>query len=161
MRLGELWCAVAATSLLVVSTGQVAAAEAKAVAALRVNGECTDALHGGRMPRYHGCGSAVAEIELSDGLRGLAFTNGTSMFMFVGTGTRWNQKTAGRLNVVALATGWGKKLEVIPGKGYCRFGNLYSGQEVSISCSATMKNGHWSGAFKTDGKPPFAVKVTN
>lgn len=161
MRIGELGCAFAAFGLLLASTGQGGAAEVKAIAALRVNGECTDALHGGRMPRYHGCGSAVAEVELSDGMRGLAFTNGTSTFMFVGTGTRWSQKSAGRLNVVALATGWGKTLEVMPGKGYCRYGNLFSGKEVAISCSATMKNGHWSAAFKTDGKAPFEVKVTN
>lgn len=159
MRAGLVWGAALGGAAMIAAMAPASAAEVSLTSAQSVRGECTDSLHAGRMPRYHGCSSRVFYVEFSNGLSGVVFSNGTSTFYFVGKGTGWKQKTGGRVEVSLLATGWGDNFEELPGKGYCRFGSVHSGKKVSIACSATMKAGHWSAAFETDGKPPVVVEL--
>jgi hypothetical protein len=159
MRAGLVWGVALGGAALMAVAGPASSAEVSLTSAQVVKGRCSDSLHAGRMPRYHGCSSGVFYVEFSNGQNGLVFSNGTSTFYFVGKGTGWKQKTGGRIEVSVLATGWGENFEELPGKGYCRFGNVHSGEKVSIACSATMKTGHWSAAFLTDGKPPVVVDL--
>jgi hypothetical protein len=148
-------------SVAVAFTGMALPATAQEIvdsSVLLVRGKCSDALHAGRMPRYHGCANGVLYADYSDGTKALIFGNGTSMFYFIGKGSSWSQKAGGRIDLSMVATGWGGKFDEFPAKGYCRFGNLHSGQKVSISCSAVMAKGHWSAALLTDGKPPVKPK---
>jgi hypothetical protein len=132
-----------------------AAVEIVESSVLITRGRCSDDVHAGRMPRYHRCANAVAYMDFTDGTKALVFSNGTSMFYFVGKGANWNQKGAGTISLTKVATGYGDKFEEFPATGTCRFGNLHSGQKVSISCAAKMEKGHWSAAVLSDGKPPF------
>ena len=161
MRFGEFGCAVAAFGLLAAPGSAAAASEelAQIVAVQQVRGKCTETLHTGRIPREQSCLSVVFYMEFSDGMRGIAFSNGSNFFSFVGKGTSWKQKSGGRIDVSLLLTGAGENAAEFPAKGYCRFDNLHAGKEVAIACAATMKAGHWSAAFRTDGKPPVEVKL--
>ena len=161
MRFGEFGCAVAAFGLLAASCSALAASEepARLVALQQVRGKCANTLHIGRIPSEQGCLNVVFYLEFSNGMRGIAFSNGTNLFTFAGKGTSWNQKSGGRIDVSLLGVGMGKNTDELPAKGYCRFDNLHAGKEVAIACAATMKAGHWSAAFRTDGKPPVEMPL--
>jgi hypothetical protein len=158
MRAGAVVRVGAMTAGLAMAAMPLGAQEIVETSFKVVKGKCTESLHGGRMPRYHGCSGAVMYFEWKDGRKTIVFANGTSGFYFIGKGPGWNQKGAGRIDLSLVATGWGDSIEEFPAKGYCRFGNLHAGQKVAITCSATMAKGHWSAAFETDGKPPTEPK---
>ena len=159
MRFGEFGCAVVACGMLAASLVPVGAEESPLLALKQVTGKCANTLHAGQIPGEQACSGIVYYWEFRDGFRGISFSNGPTLFTFVGKGTGWNQKSGGRINVTLLWTATGKNAAEFPAKGYCRFDNLHAGKEVAIACAATMKAGHWSAAFRTDGKPLVDVKL--
>jgi len=161
MRVAAIGYAVVACGMLAAPGSASAASDEPVhiVAVQRVRGKCTETLHTGEIPREQSCLSVVFYMEFSDGMRGVAFSNGSNFFSFVGKGTSWSQKSGGRIDVSLLSSGSGKNAADFPAKGYCRFDNLHAGKEVAIACAATMKAGHWSAAFRTDGKPPVEMPL--
>ncbi len=133
--------------------------EATVKQVLSVEGECTEVLHVGKIPQYRSCGGIVLQFMLSNGNQVIMWFGGGSRYMFIGKGANWSQKGGGRMTVSAVAAGTGDGFEEIPAKGGCRFDNLHSGKVATVSCSATMSKGHWSAAFKSDGKPPVVPKL--
>ena len=158
MRAGFAWSAVLGSVVSLAAMSTSVAEDSSIKQALSVKGECTEVLHVGKVPQYRSCGGIVFQFMLSDGKQVIMWVGGMSRYYFIGTGANWNQKGGGRMAVTAVATGTGESFEEFPAKGNCRFDNLHSGKVASVSCSAMMDKGHWSAAFKSDGKPPIVPK---
>ncbi|MFM9861706.1 hypothetical protein RUR49_24855 [Pseudoxanthobacter sp. M-2] len=160
MRAGLVWGAALGGAALMSAMSPLAVAEEATVKQLlSVEGECTEVLHVGKIPQYRSCGGIVFQFMMSDGYQVIMWVGGGSRYYFIGKGANWNQKGGGRMTVTAVAAGTGDAFEEIPAKGTCRFDNLHSGKVATVSCSATMSKGHWSAAFKSDGKPPIVPKL--
>jgi len=159
MRAGFVWGAALGGAAMMSVVSPASAEDVTVKQALSVRGKCTEALHGGEIPQYHGCSGRVVQFALSDGSMMIMFAGGMSPYLFIGRGASWSQKGAGRITVTAVAAGRGDAYEEFPAKGYCRFENLNSGEEAVVSCSATMSKGHWSAAFRSNGKPPEVVEL--
>ncbi len=159
MRAGLVWGAALSGAALMATLSPALGQEATVKQALSVRGECTEALHGGKLPQYHSCSGIVFQFTLSDGSIVVMFTGAMSPYFFLGKGSSWTQKGGGRMIVSAVAAGRGDSYEEFPAKGYCRFENLHAGDKAIVSCSATMSKGHWSAAFKSNGKPPEVEEV--
>lgn len=159
MRAGSVWGKTFGVAAMMAAALPATAEEVTIKQALSVRGKCTEALHGGKIPQYHGCSGRVVQFALSDGAMMIMFSGGMSPYLFIGKGASWSQKGAGRIIVTTVAAGRGEAYEEFPAKGYCRFENLNSGKEAVVSCSATMSKGHWSAAFRSNGKPPEIVEL--
>ncbi len=159
MRAGLVFGVALGGVAMMASLSPALGQEATIKQALSVRGECTEALHGGKLPQYHSCSGIVFQFTLSDGSIVIMFSGAMSHYFFLGKGSSWNQKGAGRITLSAVAAGRGDAYEEFPAKGYCRFENLHAGGKAIVSCSATMSKGHWSAAFKSNGKPPEVEEV--
>lgn len=159
MRAGLVWGVALGGAALMAAAGPAVAEEVTVKQALSVRGKCTESLHGGKLPQYHSCAGRVFQYSLSDGSMMIMFAGAMIPYVFIGRGASWSQHGAGRITLTAVGAGRGNAYEEFPAKGYCRFENLNSGKEAVVSCSATMSKGHWSAAFRSNGKPPEVVEL--
>jgi hypothetical protein len=81
------------------------------------------------------------------------FSTGSESFVF------WNRRgtqaprAGGRISINSIFI-TGDMPKSYGAKGYCRFGNLYSGRPTEVVCNVNIGPGHWSAVFITDGTPP-------
>jgi len=125
-------------------------------ALLLMDGECQKlALLGQDATR--GCDGHLANEVYANGRTGFTFTLRTGpVVTFSGIAPQVKQgpdAAVQPIDVVIWNFGSGARPIPNPVVGRCKFTNPYKGQ-ATVSCTATSKDGEFTGEFVTDGAPP-------
>lgn len=125
-------------------------------ALLLMNGECQKLALSGK-DVTEGCDGHLANEVYANGRTGFTFTMRTGpVVTFSGISPQVKQGPDAAIqpiDVVIWNFGSGARPIPIPVVGRCRFTNPYKGQ-ATVNCTATAKDGEFSGEFVTDGSTP-------
>jgi hypothetical protein len=120
-----------------------------------LNGNCTQLSFAGK-DATRACVGKITNTMYKTGRTGFVFMAGDlAVITFSGADNpaQGDQATVRLDKVIFTLVGTGTEPNVIPATGNCRYTNPYAGPS-RITCSASTKDGKFSGAFVSDGAEP-------
>lgn len=148
--------AAALTTSLLASEAEAQTGDMKNLAGIAIlNGSCTQLTVGGK-DATHACEGKITNTMYKTGRTGFIFMVGDlAVVTFSGADSPAKGDHASvRLDkIIFTLVGTGTAPNVIPATGSCSYTNPYAGPS-RINCSASTKDGKFSGSFVSNGAEP-------